>query len=286
MEKFLIINADDFGLCEGVNNGIAKAHTKGILTSTTLMTNMPSAAEAVKMAKELPNLGVGIHLNLTDGSPISKESVVALLIDSNGQFKFKPAELAKKSLISFKFRKAIRTELTAQVQWAIDNGIKPTHLDSHKHIHSFPVIYPIVCGLARQFNIRAIRYTYEPSSVYNLPWPPVDKESRKRLRITRIMAKINRLQNPQFFKTKATFGIAHTGRIDLYFFNTLASAILPPIVEVMTHPGFLDGLDKFRTRLVEQRKVELDTLCSEDLKKLLKVAGIKLIHYGQLQDSK
>ncbi len=285
MERFLIINADDFGLCEGVNNGIAQAHTKGVLTSTTLMANMPLAADAVKIAKEFPNLGVGIHLNLTDGSPLSKEPVVSLLVDGKGQFKFKPNELAKKSILGFRFRKAIKTELSAQVQWAVEMGIKPTHLDSHKHIHSFPVIYPIVCSIARQFNIRAIRYTYEPPMVLDLPWPPIDKESRKRLRITRIMAKINRLQNPQFFKTKATFGIAHTGKIDLYFFNTLASAILPPVAEVMTHPGFLNGLDKIRTRLIEQRKVELTALCSEEVKKLFKVAGIKLIHYGQLQDT-
>lgn len=286
MDRFLIINADDFGLCEGVNNGIAQAHTKGVLTSTTLIANMPSADEAVKIAKGLPNLGVGIHLNLTEGSPLSKEPVVGLLVNENGQFKFSPHELAKKSLISFRFRKAIKAELTAQVQWAIERGIKPTHLDSHKHIHSFPVIYPIVCRIARQFNIGAIRYTYEPPIVLHLPWPPIDKDSRKRLRLTRIMAKINRLQNPKFFKTKATFGIAHTGRIDLYFFNTLASAILPPVAEVMTHPGFLDGLDKIRTRLVEQRKVELNTLCSEELKKLLKVAGIKLINYGQVQQAR
>ena len=101
-----------------------------------------------------------------------------------------------------------------------------------------------------------------------------------------MMAKINRLQNPKFLKTNATFGIAHTGKIDLYFFNALASSILPAVAEVMTHPGFIDGLDKFRTRLVEQRKIELDTLCSEDVKKLLKIAGIKLIHYGQLQETK
>lgn len=286
MDKLLIINADDFGLCEGVNNGIAQAHTKGVLTSTTLMTNMPSAQEAIEIAKGLPTLGIGIHLNLTEGQPLSKEPIVSLLVNGNGQFKYTADELAKKSLISFKTRKAIKAELAAQIQWAVERGIRPTHLDSHKHIHSFPAIYPIVCRLAKRFNIGAIRFPYEPTSVLHLPWPPIDKSSRKRLKITRIMAKINRLQNPKFFKTKATFGIAHTGKIDLYFFNTLASAELPEIAELMTHPGFTKGLENFKTRLVEQRKVELDTLCSENTRKLLKITGIKLIHYGQLQDAR
>ena len=74
MDKFLIINADDFGLCKGVNSGIAEAHTKGILTSTTLMTNMPAAEEAVKIAKGLLTLGVGIHLNLTEGRTAFKRT--------------------------------------------------------------------------------------------------------------------------------------------------------------------------------------------------------------------
>ena len=70
MPKKIIINADDFGLCEGVNKGIVKAHTEGVLTSATLMTNMPRADEAVVLTKSLPSLGVGVHLNLTNGWPL------------------------------------------------------------------------------------------------------------------------------------------------------------------------------------------------------------------------
>ena len=76
MDKRLVINADDFGLCDGVNRAVAQAHTDGVLTSTTLMANMPAAEEAVKIAKEMPSLGVGIHLNLTEGPPVSKDQSV------------------------------------------------------------------------------------------------------------------------------------------------------------------------------------------------------------------
>ena len=65
MERIIVINADDFGLTEGINKGIVQAHTDGVLTSTTIMTNMPAAEQAVKMAKRLPKLGIGIHLNLS-----------------------------------------------------------------------------------------------------------------------------------------------------------------------------------------------------------------------------
>jgi predicted glycoside hydrolase/deacetylase ChbG (UPF0249 family) len=293
MDTLLIINADDFGLCEGVNRAIAEAHQNGILTSTTLMTNMPSAEEAIKIAQQLPTLGVGIHLNLTQGRPLSNNPIVTLLVNDNGEFHFSAGTLAYKSLVSSKFRAAIKAELAAQIQWAIDRDLKPTHLDSHKHIHSFPAIYPIVCSLAKQFNINSIRFTYEPTGVFSSPWPPTDKDARKRTRLTRIMARINRLQNPKFLKTKATYGIAHTGKIDINFFKALVSDLLTPAsccrktaagAEVMTHPGFTEGLEKFRTRLVEQRRVEFDTLCSKEVGQFLQDAGIKLIHYGQLQN--
>jgi predicted glycoside hydrolase/deacetylase ChbG (UPF0249 family) len=291
MDRLLIINADDFGLCEGVNRAIAEAHKNGILTSTTLMTNMPSAEEAIKIAKQLPTLGVGIHLNLTQGQPLSNNPIVTLLVNDNGEFCYSANELAWKSLVSSKFRAAIRAELAAQLQWTIDRDLKPTHLDSHKHIHSFPAIYRIVCSLARQFNINSIRFTYEPTRVFYPPWPPTDKDARKRTRLTRMMARINRLQNPKFLKTKATYGIAHTGKIDINFFKALSSDLSTPAAvlrqqdagaEVMTHPGYIDGLEKFKTRLVEQRRLEFDTLCSKEVRQFLQDAGIKLIHYGQL----
>ena len=107
-----------------------------------------------------------------------------------------------------------------------------------------------------------------------------------------MMARINRLQNPKFLKTKATYGIAHTGKIDINFFKALSSdlsKIRRPfgglmVAEVMTHPGFTEGLEKFKTRLVESRKLEFDTLCSKEVGQFLQDAGIKLIHYGQLQN--
>jgi len=86
MDRRVIINADDFGLCDGVNKAVAQAHTDGVLTSATIMANMPAADEAVKIAKKLPNLGVGVHLNLTEGRPLSKDTSIGRLLDTDGQF--------------------------------------------------------------------------------------------------------------------------------------------------------------------------------------------------------
>ena len=282
MDRKIIINADDFGLCEGVNKAVADAHTKGVLTSTTIMANMPAAKEAVKIAKHLPNLGVGVHLNLTYGHPISRAPGLHPLLDSDGRFIRSPANLSLLSMLSAKIRNAIRTELAAQIQWVLDSGLKPTHLDSHKHIHCFPVLFPIVCSLARQFKITAIRHPFEPRHVSRTPWPPPSEGGGKRARLLRIMTRINRFQNSDFRRTDTLFGISHTGKIDVDFFEAVALYNREPIAEIMTHPGYLDGLDPTRTRLFRQRKVELDALCGEKTKQCFKNAGIKLVHYGQI----
>jgi predicted glycoside hydrolase/deacetylase ChbG (UPF0249 family) len=282
MEKRLIINADDFGLCESVNKGIVDAHTKGVLTSATIMANMPAAEHAVELAKNLTTLGLGVHLNLTAGKPLCQDNAVKLILDSQGHFALSPGKLALASLISGKARTAIETELASQIQWLIDKGIKPTHLDSHKHIHSFPTIFPIVSRLAKRFGVPAIRYTFEPKLVSRLPWPLTDRESRKRASLIRTMAKINRFQNSAFFKTDCLLGINHVGKINTAFMRAVSLYNIASTAEVMTHPGYTYDLDANKTRLFKQREIEVEALCSEKTKQSFKEAGIKLIHYGQL----
>ena len=282
MEKRLIINADDFGLCESVNKGIIDAHTKGVLTSTTIMSNMPAAGQAVELAKNTPALGIGVHLNLTAGKPLCLDSSIKLLLNSQGYFALSPSNLAIASLITGKVRTAIETELATQIQWLIDKGIKPTHLDSHKHIHAFPTIFPIVWRLAKRFGIPAIRYTFEPKQVSMLPWPLTDRESRKRASTIRKMAIINRIQNPAFFKTDYLLGVNHVGKINTVFLHAVSLYNTALTAEVMTHPGYVYDLDTTQTRLVKQREIEVEALCNEKTRKSLKDAGIKLINYGQL----
>jgi hopanoid biosynthesis associated protein HpnK len=282
MDRRIIINADDFGLCDGVNKAVAQAHSEGILTSATIMTNMPASDEAVEIAKELPTLGVGVHLNLTEGKPVSKDTCINRLLNADAQFAYSPLILSFMSLARHEIRKAIRTELAAQIQWVIDRGLKPTHLDSHKHIHAFPALFSVICQLARRFGIPAIRWTFEPKELSRIPWPLTSEDGRARALKVRIMAKINRLQNRDFLKNDALLGIAHTGKIDVNFFKAVALYNSAKTAEVMTHPGFVDGLNPEKTRLIHQRKIELDALCGEKTKQYLEDAGIELVHYGQL----
>ena len=97
MEKRLIINADDFGLSKGITDGILLTHERGILTSTSLMVNQAATEYAISRAEDAPGLGIGIHLNLTQGAPVLPKEQVPTLVNSEGQF-YSCGTLAKKLL--------------------------------------------------------------------------------------------------------------------------------------------------------------------------------------------
>jgi hopanoid biosynthesis associated protein HpnK len=282
MKRQVIINADDFGLCDGVNRGILKAHRQGVLTSATLMANMPGAEQAVQIAKDNPSLGVGVHLTLTEGQALTPAAQIPSLADAKGQFLYRGEKLAMLSIIRPDIRKAIYRELNAQVRWVLDHGIKPTHLDSHKHIHCFPPLYTLVCRIAKQYQISAIRRPFEPKNVGFAPWPQTDSAGRKRAGILRILTRINRLQNPAYIRNQALFGIAHTGAIDFSFLEAVCRYNTTSPVEIMTHPGFCESLDRAKTRLIEQRESELESLCDSRVKDLFRQENIELTHYGSI----
>jgi predicted glycoside hydrolase/deacetylase ChbG (UPF0249 family) len=283
MQKTLVINADDFGLSEGVNKAVYEAHTKGVLTSATIMANMPAAEQAVKVAAELPDLGVGVHLNVFEGGPVSPDRSVECLIDGSGRFAYSPAQLAILAAARRRVRIAIRTEFAAQIAWAVESNVSPTHLDSHKHFHCLPWLFPTVCDLARRFGIGAVRFCLEPHCVCQVPWPLSTRADRKRARLIGMMSRINRRQNRRFLKSQALLGVSHTGRIDVTFLKAVSLYNPAAAAEVMTHPAVgNDDLDPGRTRLLKQRTAELEALCDPRAGRFFKDAKVRLVHYGRL----
>ena len=86
LPRQLVVNADDFGISRGVNRGIVEAHRQGIVTSASLMPNLPSAEDALTRATTCPGLGLGLHLTLTAGAPLQSPHTVPTLVDADGQF--------------------------------------------------------------------------------------------------------------------------------------------------------------------------------------------------------
>src|SRR3954447_19197922 len=127
MTAYLIVNADDFGITEGTNRAIIDAHQNGIVTSTSLLANGYAFDHAVSLAKQTPSLGIGVHLTLTEGPPVSN-CLPAELLSPDGKLPLSNQPYVRALLSGQLPREAIRCEYTAQVGKIIDAGITPTHI--------------------------------------------------------------------------------------------------------------------------------------------------------------
>ncbi len=157
-----IFNADDFGISEGVNQAIVTAHTKGALNSTSLMVTMARTEEAVKLSKQMPNLSIGLHANLTNEQAVLPHKDIPLLIDENGRFKNGFVALALLSVLHPKeLKRQAKAEIKAQIDKAVGLGVSLSHLDSHRHIHMIPSIFKACLELKAQYAIPRLRFINE-----------------------------------------------------------------------------------------------------------------------------
>ena len=158
----IIFNADDFGISPGVNKAIFKAHTEGVLNSTSIMITLKYVPEAIELAKQMPNLNIGLHGNLTNENSVLPHNDIPLLTTPNGKFKHGFVNLAILSVIHPKeLKRQAKAEIKAQIEKALALGIKLTHLDSHRHIHMIPSVFKAFMELCQEYNIPRLRFVNE-----------------------------------------------------------------------------------------------------------------------------
>ena len=235
--KYLITNADDFGFTRDVNEGIVYAHQEGILTATTLMATGSAFDHAVALARETPGLDVGVHLVLVgaEGYP----PTVPRLMRALGSLD-------------------IYQELVRQVRKVLDAGIRPTHLDTHKHTHLLPPVLRAVARVAEEFKI---------------PWV--------RRPLAGLLQGVLRRRGCR--TTDHFSGFSLTGKYDAAQLSKVIRRLPEGVTEFMCHPGFCtDELRAARTRLKESRKRELDALISPEVRAALDQAGVTLTRYADL----
>ena len=158
MSRRVIINADEMGIDEPRSRGILEAHEKGVVTSASIMANSPHLENLAALLRGHPGLGVGVHLNLTDGSPILSHP--RTLADRQGQF-FQKAEARRRLMEGRLDLEEIRSEFDLQIRRAKDAGIEPTHLDSLHHIHVYP---GVIDRKSTRLNSSHIQKSRMPSS--------------------------------------------------------------------------------------------------------------------------
>ncbi len=153
----IIVNADDFGRHEKINEAVERAVSDGCLRSATLMPGGKAFAGAVAVAERRPDLGVGIHFTLANGYPVLPPEEIASLETEDGVFYDDYMAFLKRYVRGRVRLSEIRSELAAQLRKVEMAGLKPTHVDSHQHLHHVPGILGIVLDLASAAGIRAMR---------------------------------------------------------------------------------------------------------------------------------
>ena len=278
-EKLVIVNADDFGFSAGITEGILRAHREGIVTSTTITANMPYAIHAVERLRDAPGLGVGVHLNVAQGPVLSKKG--APLAGKDGIMRWTPLRLIQAYLLYPQLLAAIEGECEAQIRWTLDHGIRPTHLDSHRHLHAFSPIFMRVVKLAKRYDIPFIRWPYEALS--GSGWPAAGLGVRCLGWWMNRFCDLNEQIVESVRATSGTWGIIHTGKIDADWLARAAQRVPAGITEIMTHPGLADDMDRKITRLRMSRRLEMEALCEARVKQAFTDNGVERIHYGNLR---
>jgi predicted glycoside hydrolase/deacetylase ChbG (UPF0249 family) len=249
--KRLIVNADDFGRTPGVNAGIVRAHTDGIVTSASLMVNYPASADAGRRAGELKDLGVGLHLQFTGGGrPALPPEQVSSLVDASGRFRPLPADIAEAD------PRDVMAEARAQLRRFRELvGRRPTHFDSHHHAHKLPVVEDAVLTLAWETG---------------LPVRGVSPEGRARLQREGLASTDHFIED--FYDAGASLEnlVALLGRVSL------------GSTELMCHPAVLDEELRTTSGYAEPRACELAALVHEEVRQTVQAAGIRLVSFAGL----
>jgi len=268
--KQLVVNADDFGFTPDVNQGIVEAHRHGILTATTLMANGDAFEDAVRLARETPALDIGCHLVLIGGRSLVSG---------------KPFPATTPQLVAALARREIRPyeELKAQVQGAITAGIRPTHLDTHKHTHLAPPVLDAVARLGDEFDIRWVRRPFDfPLNAMRGIVPPLKRMTSDALALLR--RRFHRVLDKHGCRTTGHFaGFQITGRFRTAELIQLIAMLPEGSTELMVHPGRCGtALRQARTRLKESREHELEALISAEAREAIQRYGVQLVTYGEL----
>jgi hopanoid biosynthesis associated protein HpnK len=291
--KRLIVNADDFGLTEGINRGIMVVHRDGILTSTSLLANGPAFDQAIAASQQLPQLSVGVHLNISEGRPVSPAARIPSLVNERGELYLSPLQLWMRILGRRISLEDIHAECRAQVLKLFDAGLRPSHLDGHLHVHVLPQLSPIVIALAREFCIPNVRCPAEDlEATLPLLWKSggAGIAAFERSAIAYGVSSFawrfrEQLRMAGLVCPDAFLGLAHTGFLDTKSLVALLALVPNGTTELMCHPGSaIAQVESLRGELWRERETEVVALTAPEVKEILASLGIRLSNFRDLEE--
>ena len=259
----MIVNADDLGMTPGTNRGIFEGYDKGAITHTSVMANGDYFGEAMEGMASREGLGLGVHLNLTYGKALVGNP---LYCDDKGFFNLGYGALLVKR--DENFLAAVEREWDAQIERVLERRGVLTHLDSHRHIHLIPQLYPIVAKLAEKYQIPRVRLINEDLIA------SIKLTGRANFFFNGGIVKYLLLRafslidakKANFYQNIRFYSILYTGVVGADILRQLKES--PVNYEIMVHPGYPEidreipfyDPDEKAYRISEDRKKELEAV--------------------------
>jgi chitin disaccharide deacetylase len=278
--RLVVVNADDFGCAPGVNRGILEAHQAGTLTSASLLVTGPAFAEAVDLVRSgAPRLGVGLHLNLVVGKPLSEAP--SLVDPDTGTFHALDT-LATRALAGLVDAADVRRECDAQLAALTGAGLRPTHVDSHRHAHALPGILPAVAAAAQGAGVNIVRRPLDQPTLLD----PIAGAKMLVLHAAwrTALRGVPPAQRALLARAPHFRGIALQGAPDVRE-RLLATVDLLPrgVTEIMLHPGHDDASLAAHDPFRREREADLAALCHPSVVARFRRDDIRLVHFGEIQ---
>lgn len=287
----LIVNADDYGMSRGITDGILTAHRYGLLTSTSMMVNMPASEYALDRLAKFPHLGVGIHLNICAARPILPPAEIRSLVGADGRF-HAPAVMIRRLCTGRAIGREIYAEFRAQIRWMKNRGITPTHADSHHHMHLYPAaVFPFAHALKSEgiFATRSPRCTVwngaDDSLSARVGGPHEGPLARRVLvRAYRAALQLCAFRSLRMPRARLSFPSRARHDLDALGDQWKSALVFPPPgnYELTCHPGLFERGFSETDAIHAQRERELQWLTSPDLRAAIDRSGIQIITYRSL----
>jgi len=272
----LIVNADDYGYFDCVSKGILQSAANGIVTATGVFATAPHFPEHAAWLRDCEALDAGVHLNLTDGNPLTSDMRKALSRWS-GRFpgKFSVGTAVTTGAIAIE---DVRREWRAQIERCLETGLRVRFLNSHEHVHMLPSLFPVASVLAGEYDIPHVRF---PTSRF--AWD-LSGGSLLRCAIMKALGMINR--HRAVTPAARFLGMETSGKLDLSFFErNIPQLGAGRVYELMCHPGQFDAQEVSdpRLRRYHDWEGELRTLTSSAVRELLQRYRVRLIGYRHVE---
>ncbi|MGH8294110.1 MAG: hopanoid biosynthesis-associated protein HpnK, partial [Steroidobacteraceae bacterium] len=239
--KLLIVTADDFGLHPAVNRAVEEAARDGILTTASLMVGGPAAADAVRRARELPGLAVGLHLVLADGWSVLPPSRVPALVDAQGRFGNNMVRDGMRFFALPGVRRQLEAEIRAQFQAFADTGLPLDHVNAHKHFHLHPTLLAMLLRIGSGFGAPAVRLPREPAWAARRAGGAIAGSTVAGLLSPWLAIMRRRLRAAGMAHNDHVFGMSDSGAMDEARLLDILGKLPEGITEIYLHPAVESG---------------------------------------------